>query len=259
MSDVGVLDRVMAILRSFPDGLTRADPRAVAAELGMTAPTAYRLMKGMAEHGLLEQDERGYRLGVTLLHLGARVAEGLEVRNVARPHLEWLRDRTHENAELHLRHGSSRVPVEVVPSRLNLRPMGEVGVPLPLHIGASAKVLLAWLEPDESEALARASHANHCDSGQEFDARGLAGQLAQVRERGWACTDGEREVGLASVAAPVRDRFGMVVAALVLAGPSSRLLQPAANDQALRLTTEAADRVSHGLGHVGGAALREGA
>lgn len=256
MSDVGVLDKVMAILRSFGDGVTGLDPRGVAADLGMTPPTAYRLMKAMAEHGLLELHPAGYRLGVTLLQLGSRVADGLEVRQVARPHMEWLRDRTHENAELHLRQGCNRVPVEVVPSPLNLRPMGQIGVPFPLHIGASAKVLLAWLDPDESEALARSSHAGHHDQN-GFDAAALAGQLEQVRAQGWAFTDGEREVGVASVAAPVRDSLGVVVAALVLAAPSVRLLRTPAYDEAVRLTTDAAGRVSRGLGHVDHAAAAE--
>lgn len=249
MSDVGVLDKVMSILRCFRDGSTRMDPRVLAAELGMPPPTAYRLAKAMAEHGLLEPDGSGYRLGVTLLHLGARVADGLEVRQVARAHLEWLRDQTQENAELHLRHGSSRVPVEVVPSRLNLRPMGQVGVPFPLHVGASAKVLLAWLEPDESEALARASIAAY-DHEHELDVDQLRRQLGAVRAQGWSFSDGEREVGVASVAAPVLDRFGTVVAALVLAGPSSRLAQRSARDAAVHLTTQAAERVSRGLGHL---------
>lgn len=249
MSDVGVLDKVMAVLRCFPDGSTSIEPRALAARLGMPPATAYRLTKAMAEHGLLEAEGTGYRLGVTLLHLGARVADGLEVRQVAHPHLEWLRDQTQENAELHLRHGSSRVPVEVLHSRLNLRPVGQVGVPFPLHVGASAKVLLAWLEPDESEALARASLSAY-DGQHELDVDQMRRRLADVRARGWAFTDGEREVGVASVAAPVRDRFGAVVAALVLAGPSSRLSLPEARETGARLTTEAAGRISRALGHL---------
>jgi DNA-binding IclR family transcriptional regulator len=258
VSDVGVLDKVMSILRSFRDGATNIDPRVLAAELGMTPPTAYRLTRAMAEHGLLEPEGSGYRLGVTLLHLGARVADGLEVRQVARPHLEWLRDQSQENAELHLRHGGSRVPVEVVPSRLNLRPMGQVGVPFPLHVGASAKVLLAWLEPDESEALVQASIAAY-DHELELGVEQMRRQLAEVRAQGWSFTDGEREVGVASVAAPVFDRFGAVVAALVLAGPSSRLAQPSAREAGVRLTTQAAERVSRALGYLDETDLGEGA
>lgn len=249
MSDVGVLDKVMAILQSFSDDVSRIEPRAVADQLDLSPPTVYRLMKAMAEHGLLEPDGGGYRLGVTLLHLGARVADGLELRHVARPYLERLRDRTEENAELHLMHGSSRVPVEVVPSRLNLRTMGQVGVPFPVHVGASAKVLLAWLDAAEAETLARASHARYGDDS-VFDAPRLARQLKRVRRQGWASSDGEREVGVASVAAPIRDRFGMVVAALVLAGPSARLMRQPAYDEAVHLTVEAAGRISRGLGYV---------
>jgi IclR family transcriptional regulator, acetate operon repressor len=119
-------------------------------------------------------------------------------------------------------------------------------------------VLLAWLDPDESEALARSSLATY-DGREDLEAARMRRQLAGVRARGWAFTDGERETGVASVAAPVRDRFGMVVAALVLAGPSTRLGKPSARQAAAQLTTEAAARVSRGLGHLDETDAREGA
>ncbi len=249
MAPAGVLDKVVAILQSFPDGSTRLEPRDVAARLQITTPTAYRLMKGLERHGLLEREPGGYRLGVTLLHLGARVAEGLDVRHVARPHMELLRERTAENAELHLRHGETRVPIEVLASPRHLRPIGQVGVPLPLHVGASARVLLAWLDPDESAALAEASHAR-TGADDPFDAPGFARRLGRVRKQGWAASDGERERGLASVAAPVRDRFGAVVAAMVVSAPSARLRPAAARTAVVSATTDAAARASHDLGHV---------
>lgn len=262
MSDVGVLDKVMAILEAFPNGVGRLEPTAVALALGISTPTAYRLMKAMAEHGLLEQDERGYRLGVALLHLGSRVADGLDVRHVARAHMEWLRNQTSENAELHLRHGHNRVPIEVVPSPLNLRPMGQVGVPLPVYGGASAKVLLAWLEPDERISLALASHQR--DGGDvPFDSATFEHRLAATREQGYAVSDGEREPGVAAVAAPIKDRFGGVVAAMVLSAPSARLKKKAARTAGIHATIEAAARVSRDLGYVdryiGRESAREGA
>ena len=252
MPPAGVLDKVVAILDCFPDGSTRLEPRDVAARLGITTPTAYRLMKGMAGHGLLERDAGGYRLGVALLHLGARVAAGLDVRQVARPHLQVLRDRTSENAELHVRHGETRVPIEVLASPLHLRPIGQVGVPLPLHVGASAQVLLAWLPADEGAALARASHAHASDTSGpgNFDALGHSRRLARVRRQGWAASDGERETGVASVAAPVRDRSGAVVAAMVVSAPSARLRPASTRGAVVAATTAAATAVSYDLGHV---------
>jgi DNA-binding IclR family transcriptional regulator len=250
VSGVGVLDKVMAILHAFPDGATRLQPPAVAAQLRITGPTAYRLMASMAEHGLLARDQQGYRLGVSLLHLGARVAEGLELNHVARPYLEWLRDQTSENAELHVRHGHTRVPTEVVASSQNLRPMGQVGVPLPVHAGASGKVLLAWLDIDARQALALDSHRADQQSG-DFEMARWERELEATRARGWAASDGEREAGVSAIGAPVRDQSGSVVAAVVLSGPSARLTPPDVRAHAVEATLEAARRVSLANGHDG--------
>lgn len=249
MSEVGVLDKVMAILQSFTNGSARLQPAQVAAKLGIAPPTAYRLMKSMAEHGLLEHDAQGYRLGVVLLHLGSRVADGLDLNHLARPHLEWLRDQTSENAELHLLHGCNRVPIEVMASRQNLRPMGQVGVPFPLHGGASAKVLLAWLEPQERQSLVMASHERD-SSARPFDFTGWERQLARTRKQGWAESDGERESGVSSIAAPIRDRVGAVVAAMVLSGPTTRLTERSVRTAAVQATVESAAWVSRAVGNV---------
>jgi DNA-binding IclR family transcriptional regulator len=248
VSDVGVLDKVMAVLSTFPDGSTSLQPPAVADRLDLSPATVYRLMKAMAEHGLLDQDDRGYRLGVTLLHLGARVSDALDVRRAAHPHLEWLRDTTGENAELHRRHGITRVPIDVVHSANNLRPLGQVGVPLPLSGGASAKVLLAWLPAEEQLALATASH-EHWGSAADFDADAFVRELDRTRELGHAVSDGERETGVAAVAAPVHDHTGAVVAAIVVAGPSFRLMRSEDLATAVDAATEAAARTSASLGH----------
>ena len=238
----------MAILATFPDGAARLQPPDVATRLDISQPTAYRLMRGMAEHGLLEYDTKGYRLGVVLLHLGARVADGLDLNHLARPQLEWLRDHTSENAELHLLHGITRVPIEVVTSSQNLRPMGQVGVPFPVHVGASAKVLLAWLPEEERRRLALTSHRAAPDPA-PFDIDAWEATLAVTRERGWAESEGEREAGVSAVAAPVRDHGGSVVAALVLSGPSTRLNNPSTRNTARQATVEAAARTSAAIGH----------
>ena len=247
MGEVGVLDKVMAILHAFPSGATTLQPPELAARLDMSQPTAYRLMKDMATHGLLEHDAGGYRLGVVLLHLGARVADALDLNNRARPQLRWLRDETSENAELHLLHGTTRVPVEVVVSPQNLRPMGQVGVPFPVHVGASAKVLLAWLPEQERRSLSLASHRADPDA-RPFDIESWEQELAETRERGWADSDGEREAGVSAIAAPIRNHTGTVVAAIVVSGPSSRLTALTAREVARRAAVEAAARTSAAIG-----------
>ncbi|MQA85897.1 MAG: helix-turn-helix domain-containing protein [Streptosporangiales bacterium] len=246
---VGVLDKAMAVLHSFSGEDTHLNPRTVAERTGLSLPTAYRLMQALGEHGLLEKEGTDYRLGVALLHLGRRVADSIEVRHQVLPHLRWLRDRTQENAELHVRRSESRVPVEIICGPQSLRPFVEVGEPLALHVGASGKTLLAWLPPAEQDALAAASAARFDESG-PYERAALRRDLIRVRDQGWADTDGERCPGVAAVSAPIFDARGEVAGAVVLSGPSVRL--PARKRRSLAsLVREAAAGTSRDLGYPG--------
>lgn len=222
MTSVRVLDRVMALLTAFPDGTRRWRPEEIAEEVGIPLASARRLMGAMAEHGLLDHDEHGYRLGMTLMHLGGRVAGHLDLPALSLRHLRWLRDVAGENAELHVVHGAARVPIEVVEGPATLRPVGQVGVPLPVHCGASAQVLLAEVGPLERAALIEESR-RHYGSLPGFDQASWEANLDNVHARGWAASTAEREPGVSAIAAPVQDRRGVTVAAVVVSGPSVRM------------------------------------
>jgi DNA-binding IclR family transcriptional regulator len=246
---VGVLDKAVAILRVFPRGDVVLGPREISACTRISLPTVYRLARALEEHGLLEREGERFKLGFALLHLGARVAGGIELRREVRPHLEWLSERTGENAELHIRREESRVPIEIVRSSQNLRPFVEIGDPLPLHLGAAGKVLLAWLPEDMQGALAAASAARF--GGKEtFDVGTLQERLRKVRAEGWAASDGERSPGVAAIAAPVFGAGGGVEGALLLSAPSVRL--PARQRRKfVPLVREAAAKAAKDLGYEG--------
>ena len=247
---VGVLDKAMAILRVFPRGDAGFGPREIAARTGLSLPTVYRLARALEEHGLLEKEGERFKLGLALLHLGSRAAGGIELRREVMPHLEWLSGRTGENAELHIRREETRVPVELVRSSQNLRPFVEIGEPLPLHLGAGGKVLLAWLPEEEQSSLAAASAARFGGT-EAFDADALTKRLRKVRMEGWASSDGERSPGVAAIAAPVFGAGGEVEGALLLSAPSARL--PAKQRRKfVPLVCEAAARASRDLGYDGG-------
>ena len=247
---VAVLDKAMAVLRVFPRGDVALGPREISWRTGLSLPTVYRLAGALEEHGLLEKEGERFKLGIGLLHLGARVAGGIELRREVMPHLEWLSERTGENAELHIRREETRVPIELARSSQNLRPFVDIGAPLPLHLGAGGKVLLAWLSEDEWEALAGASAARFGESG-AFDAAALREKLARVRSEGWAASDGERSPGVAAIAAPVFGATGEVEGALLLSAPSVRL-RAKQRRRFAPLVREAAARASRDLGYDGG-------
>ncbi len=245
---VGVLDKAMRILHAFPGGDVALTPQQIAKATGMPLPTVYRLAQVLSEHGWLMKEGQKFRLGMTLLRLGAMVAEGIDIRARALPHLRWLKEQTSENAELYIRVKESRIAIEVVRSPHNLGTFVDIGAPLPLHVGAGGKVLLAWL-PDKEQSDVMVASAARYSKYPIADIRALKRALAQIYDRGWAVSEGERAADVGAVAAPIFDVSGQIVGAMVLAAPIVRL---GAREQAMYapLVCEAARRTSHDMGYI---------
>jgi len=200
VSGVGVVDKSVAILDALAvDGpLSLAD---LVDATGVSRPTAHRLAVALEAHGLVGRDPEGrFRLGLRLLAWGTRAASPAELVEAAGPVLARLRDETDESAQLYVRDGDRRVCVAVAERPSGLRDTVPVGASLPLTAGSGGSVLLAW--------------SGAADRTDRLDA---------VRSRGWAESVAEREAGVASVSAPVRDRGGSVVAAISVSGPIERL------------------------------------
>jgi DNA-binding IclR family transcriptional regulator len=268
---VGVLDKAMAILRVFKQGDVALSPGEIATRTALPLPTVYRLAQAMSEHGLLMKDGQRFRLGLTLLHLGSLVSEGIDVRAAALPQLRWLRERTGENVELQICHEGMRVTIDFVAGSHDLRPFSEVGTSFPLHVGAGGKILLAWLSIEQREkllnvSLARfsgeqaanisdvstmygSSHASSISSVFTiFDREKYCAELDYVRAVGWAASDGERTQGVSALAAPIFNVSGQVSAAVVLAVPTMRL-GTMERERFVPLVCAAGRYASHDLGY----------
>jgi DNA-binding IclR family transcriptional regulator len=181
-SGVMVLDKVVAILSA-----AAAEPLPLGdlvERTGISRPTAHRLAVALEGHGLLQREAAG-------------------------PVLRALRDRTGESCQVYRRQGRTRLCVATADRPSGLRDSVPTGARLPMTAGSAAQVLLAWEPPQRlTGLLERAS----------FD----ESALTRVREQGWAASVAEREAGVASVSAPVRDAAGAVVAAISVSGPIER-------------------------------------
>jgi DNA-binding IclR family transcriptional regulator len=124
--------------------------------------------------------------------------------------LPRLRELTGESVQLYRREGSSRVCVASLEPPVGLRDTVPVGTRLPMTAGSGAKVLLAYSDTATQQAVLTTA---------KFTER----TLAEVRKRGWAQSAAERESGVASVSAPVRDGRGAVIAAISVSGPIDRM------------------------------------
>jgi IclR family transcriptional regulator, acetate operon repressor len=220
------IDRAVAILNVFLDGAAELSLSEIARRTRLTRSTTHRLLASLAAHGLVEQRAAGsrYSLGPHLLRLAEAVAGGADLVARARPIMNALRDDLEETVGLHVRQGHRfRVVVAQAESRLQLRrTYTEVGEPIPIHLGASGKVLLAWLPADLQDAVL----SQPLEAATErtiTEPAALRRELEQIRRSGYAVSLQERNAAVSAIAAPVRGRSGEVVAALGVTGPSVRL------------------------------------
>jgi DNA-binding IclR family transcriptional regulator len=184
-----VIDKAMVVLDALVAG-----PRLLAdlvVATGLPRATTYRLAVALEAHGLVRRNDDGeFALGTRLVQLGRAAGESMTLAALARPTLEELRETTGESVQLYVRDGERRVCIESLESPNELRTIVSVGARLPLDRGSAGRL--------------------------------LAGGPA-VDGKPWVASVGEREAGVASVSAPVRDASGRVVAAVSVSGPIERL------------------------------------
>ncbi|SDW77106.1 transcriptional regulator, IclR family [Saccharopolyspora shandongensis] len=197
----------MAVLQAVaaePCGLAELCSRT-----GLPRATAHRLAVGLEVHRLLRRGSDGrWRPGAALAELAGGAVDPL--LEAAATVLPKLRDVTGESVQLYRRDGMQRLCIAAAEPPSGLRDTVPVGTALSMTAGSGAKVLAAWSDPATQRAvLAEAVYGERT--------------LMEVRRRGWAQSVAERESGVASVSAPVRDTQGNVVAAISVSGPIDRM------------------------------------
>jgi len=223
----------------------------LARRLDLGKSTVHRLLTTLAGEGLIEQDHAtgGYRLGLVVFELGEAVRVHLDLHAAAGPVLASLREQTGESSQVGVLDGTQVVYVDRLESSQSLRLFTETGRRVPAHCTSSGKVLLAHLPDADLTALLASmdliAHTPHTVT----EPAALRSELDRVCRRGWAEAVNERELGVASVAAPIRDASGAVIAAISIGAPVIRLA--AARRRELgALVVEAGEAVSRRLGWV---------
>jgi DNA-binding IclR family transcriptional regulator len=222
----------------------------LARKLQLAKSTVHRLLTTLAEEELVERNPRTgrYRLGLKMWELGTLAAGHLTLHEAAAPFLDDLRNRTRETVHIAVLDGTEVVYVERRESPQTLRLFGRVGHRNYAHCTSTGKVLLAFLPPEERERRVAAMDLAAKTPYTITDRARLLEELAAVRKRGYAVNVNESELGIASVAAPILDRTGNVVAAVSTAGPLTRFEGPAMR-QFAEMTVEAARAISERLGY----------
>lgn len=200
---------VIAAFRPHRPAMTLAE---VATATGLARPTARRILLTLEELGYVRTTDRGYALTPRVLDLGVAYVRSTGLWEVARPHLERLVARVDESCSIAQLDGSDIVYVARVSVPKIVALAVQIGTRFPALSTSLGKVQLAALAPDELDAvLAQPTRSGLVPRWQPDRAERDAA-LREVRARGWALTDEQLALGIRSVAAPLRDGSGRVIA-----------------------------------------------
>ena len=211
---IEALARGLDVIRAFGPRQPVMSLAAVAAATGLARPTARRILLTLADLGYVRANDGGFELTPRVLELGMSYVLSRSLWEVARPHMEGLVARTHESSSIAQLDGSDIVYVARVAVPKIIALAVTIGTRFPAMQTSLGKILLAGLPSEEAErVLAEPSRSGITARWQPGPYEREAA-LREVRARGWSLTDEQLALGIRSVAAPLRDGEGRVIAAM---------------------------------------------
>jgi len=248
---VQALAKGLKVLESFDTTRPVMSLTDIARALDLNKPTAKRFLQTLCDLGYVQQtSDKRYRLGTHSLDLGYRYLASLDLANVAQPFMQEAVHRTGETVNLAVRDGREVVYVSRIAAAPRILTVNlQVGSRLPLHATALGKALLFDIPTSRlEEALGPAPWTRYTDATL-CDPVSLGRDLDTARERGFTVTDGDLELGLRSVGAPVRNVSGQIVAAMNVSTSTARVSKRKVLGAFSTVLLEAASGLSRALSH----------
>ena len=213
--------RAFAVLEAFTPERPSLALSEVARRAALPLTTTHRLLAELCAAGALERDGDGtYRIGLRLWEIASLAPRGVPLREAALPFLEDLYEVTHENAQLGVREGHDVVYIERIAGRRAVGVLTRVGGRFPLHASGIGLVLLAHAPESVQREVLEGPLRRFTDHTITDPAR-LRRVLAEVRRDGVAVSDRQVTDDALSVAAPITDARGEVIAALSVVAAAS--------------------------------------
>lgn len=221
---VSTIDKVLDVLLLFSEARHRLSIEEISQLLDMPKSSVYRYVRILCDKGFLEKvGTAHYRLGLTFVALSrAALNSNRDIRLIALPSMKRLAEVVGESVSLMRVFNQQVICIESIEGRQALRVTIEKGRTQPLYAGASSKLLLAFMD-ETLWAMIWEQPLSAITSTTITQPDRLIAELQEIRERGYAVSDGEIDVGARAIAVPIRDGHGEVIAALSIEGPASRM------------------------------------
>lgn len=243
------LERGLAVIRCFSGETPALTLSEVAVATGLTRATARRLLLTLEALGYVRSEDRRFSLTAQALSLGYAYLSSLGIGELAQQPMQGLVERVHESCSVAVLNGMEIVYVARVPTKRLMTVSLSVGSRLPAYPASMGRVLLAGLSEEHLEQYLAEAKLEPLTPYTIIDKDRLREIVTQVRQQGWALVDQEFELGIRSVAAPIRNRVGETVAALNVSTHAGRVSPADLRRKVLPLVKETADQISDLLAH----------
>ena len=257
VSSPGVLDKAIDVLEVLAEGqhMTAAE---LAERTGQPRSSVYRLLITLRRRGLVESgpNQSSFRLGVEFLRFGGVVLSRFDVRQAAQPVMERVHATTGETIYLCVRSGNQSVCIERIDGRFVHLVALQLGGTLPLHVGASSRILLAFQPEQEWQDYLEHEELVAFTPNTVVRPDDILASLRRIRKLGFAINDEDVTLGIASCGAPIFDHTGRILAAISVAGFRDTILGEG-HEQIRELIQAAASEISTVLGHGKGLATQQ--
>lgn len=222
---IGAVQRAVDILNLFDGRYPELGTTEIALALALHKSTVSSLVATLAANGYLDQNPatRKYALGLRLLERSSVLLGQMDIRRVARPFLDKLRDWRGESVNMGIRDGLEVVYIEQLPSIHATGMREEIGKRAPLHSTALGKALIAWLPPAELQGIVKECDLVSLTPRTITSTEQFLRELEETRDRGYGLDDEEHELGGRCVGAPIFDHMGQPVAAVSVSTPLPRI------------------------------------
>lgn len=240
------LARGLAVIRAFDEAHPEMTLSEVARATELSRASARRFLHTLVQLGYVWTDGRVFALTPRVLELGFSYLSSASLPEIAEPHLERLVARVHESASVSVLDGPDIVYVARVPVSRIMTVSINIGTRFPAFATSMGRVLLAHLPQPELDRYLASAELETLAPHTITTVEALREELARVREQGWALVDQELEVGLRSVAAPIRDRE-RVLAAVNASSHASRTSSEDAQQRLLPPLLETARQIEADL------------
>jgi IclR family transcriptional regulator, pca regulon regulatory protein len=208
------LERGLAVIRAFDADHPKLSLSEVAAGTGLSRAAARRFLHTLVRLGYMRSDGGKFSLRPKVLELGYAYLSSLTLPEVAMPHLEELVEQVHESSSVSQLDGDDVIYIARVPTKRIMTVTISVGTRFPAYATSMGRVLLAAQPDDWLDEYLDGSPLRGLTDHTITNPTALRQELQKIRMTGWALVDQELEEGLRSLAAPIRDADGKVIAAI---------------------------------------------